>query len=176
MKLGYLLWEKEKTQLEYYQAEDKRSDVAVLIFPGGGYVGHTAHEGQGYAEMFNSWGISAFVLNYRVTPDYFPKPLLDARRAIRFIRANAEKFGVDKRKILVIGSSAGGHLAALLSTYTQPIAGESNDFIDRESYMPNAQILCYPVISSDEDFGHIPSYQNLLGIVYLKKKDLIQSC
>jgi acetyl esterase/lipase len=62
-----------------------------------------------------------------------------------------------------MGSSAGGHLAALVSTYLDPIEGEGRDEIDREDFLPNGQILCYPVIASDERIAHIGSYQNLLG-------------
>jgi acetyl esterase/lipase len=62
-----------------------------------------------------------------------------------------------------MGSSAGGHLAALVSTYLDPIEGEGRDEIDKEDFLPNGQILCYPVIASDERIAHIGSYQNLLG-------------
>jgi acetyl esterase/lipase len=94
---------------------------------------------------------------------------LDARRAVRLVRANAEKFGVAADKIAVMGSSAGGHLSALASTYTAPIDGEGVDEIDAYDFLPNAQILCYPVISSDESIFHGGSYQNLLGDRYEEK-------
>ena len=66
-------------------------------------------------------GISAFVVGYRVKPHTFPLPLLDARRGVRFVRFYAEKYGIDKNKVAIMGSSAGGHLAAFTSTYTDPI-------------------------------------------------------
>ena len=162
----YALWknsESDTTTIECYAPPYKSSDAAVVILPGGAYARHADYEGVGYAQVFNAYGMTAFVLKYRVYPFHFPKPLLDARRAMRFIRAHAEDFGIDKNKILVIGSSAGGHLAALLSTYREDLDGEAFDDVDNESYLPNGQILCYPVISSEDDIGHIGSYQNLLG-------------
>ena len=103
------------------------------------------------------------MVSYRVSPATFPDPLLDARRAVRFVRANAERFGIDTAQVLVMGSSAGGHLAALVSTYREAIDGEGADAIDEQSPFPNAQVLCYPVISSDPSVGHSGSYQKLLG-------------
>ena len=153
--------------LEYYEAEEKKTDATVVILPGGAYYGRAPHEGGEYALFFNSIGMNAFVCEYRTAnmDDHFPAPLLDARRAIRFVRANAEKFGIDPNKVAVIGSSAGGHLAAFVSTYTDPIDGECNDLIDRESFMPNATILCYPVIHypDESDISHIDSFIFLTG-------------
>ena len=148
-----------------YIPETKKSDAAVVIFPGGGYRKRAQHEGGGYAEFLQANGITAFVVEYRVAPHTFPLPLLDARRGVRWVRANAERYGIDKSKIAVMGSSAGGHLAALVSTYTKPIAFEGADTIDNEDFLPNAQILCYPVICapSDEGITHLGSYQNLVG-------------
>ena len=170
----YQLWkgkapgcDAEVPVIEYYPAERKLSDTAVVIFPGGGYHHRSLHEGGGYAEYLNSLGISAFVVQYRVAPvpapAPFPAALLDARRGIRFVRANAEKFGINPERLLVMGSSAGGHLAALVSTYTETLEGEGVDEIDAQPYLPNGQILCYPVISCHPSFGHPGSYQNLLG-------------
>lgn len=148
--------------------KEKKTDAAVVIFPGGGYGGRAAHEGQGYAEFLNKFGITAFVVNYRVKPHTFPLELLDARRAVRFVRAKAEEYGISKDKIAVMGSSAGGHLAALVSTYTKPIDFENLDEIDNENFLPNAQILCYPVIChpSGNGVAHAGSYLNLLGDNY----------
>ena len=151
--------------LDYYPAENKTTDATIVIFPGGGYTFHAEHEGKGFAEYFNSIGMDAFVCPYRVFPHYFPLPLLDARRAVRYVRAHAEKFGINPDKIAVMGSSAGGHLAALVSTYTAPIAFENMDEIDNANYLPNAVILCYPVIHHPDhtNVAHVGSYENLLG-------------
>lgn len=70
--------------------KEKKSDAAVVIFPGGAYVFRADHEGAGYAQFLSDNGITAFVVDYRVKPHFFPLPLLDARRAVRFVRANAE--------------------------------------------------------------------------------------
>ncbi len=173
----YHLWESdipgkmfEEPVLSHYSPEIKKSRAAILIFSGGGYRARAKHEGEGYAELFNEMGLEAFVLSYRVTGDptiidtpLFPYPLLDARRAMRYLRQNAEALGIDADKIAVIGSSAGGHLAALLSTYRAPIEGEGVDAMDDIDYLPNAQILCYPVITFDERYTHRGSFQRLLG-------------
>lgn len=167
-KRVFNLWEsteEESVEIEYYSPAQKNCDAAVIIFPGGGYRGRAEYEGKDYAEMISKWGIASFVVQYRVFPERFPKPLMDARRAIQFVRSKAIEFGIDKNKIAVMGSSAGGHLAALVSTFTK-IVDMPCDKIGAESYLPNAQILCYPVISSDERISHKGSYQNLLGEGY----------
>ena len=146
----------EIPQITYYGAKDKTSDIAIVIFPGGGYGGRADHEGRGYAEFFNENGIDAFVCDYRVYPHHFPLPLLDARRAVRWVRYHADEYGINKDKILVIGSSAGGSLATLVSTYREPIEFEGVDEIDNESPFPNGQILCYPVVTlENDDITHV---------------------
>ena len=165
------LWEnvpgmcEEVPVLEYYPAENKVSDATVVICPGGGYAGRAGHEGKGYAEYFNSIGMDAFVCEYRVSPHRFPLPLLDIRRSIRYVRAHAAEYGVNPEKIAVMGSSAGGHLSALVSTCTAPIEFEDIDEIDKLCPVPNATILCYPVIHKPDEtrVSHGGSYYNLLG-------------
>lgn len=167
----YQMWDKvpaahsEVPVLEYYPAESKKSDAAVIILPGGGYEWRAEHEGRGYAEYLDSIGVDSFVCRYRVSPHRFPLPLLDARRAVRFVRANAEKFGVSPDRIAVMGSSAGGHLAALVSTYTGPIEFEGADETDSIDPTPNATILCYPVIHKPDEtkVAHVGSFRNLMG-------------
>lgn len=155
-------YEKAPT-LDIFIPEKKTSDIAMVVLPGGAYRQHAVHEGKGYAEFLNDKGITAFVLTYRVNPHYFPLPLLDARRAIRYVRHYSEEFGIDKNKVYIMGSSAGGHLAAMTSTYRGAIEFEGMDEIDQEDYLPNRQILCYPVISLRENFAHHFSAQMLLG-------------
>lgn len=165
------LWEnvpglcEEVPVLEYYPAENKMSDATVVICPGGGYAMRAGHEGQGYAEYFNALGMDAFVCEYRVAPHRFPLPLLDIRRSIRYVRAHAAEYGVNPEKIAVMGSSAGGHLAALVSTYTAPVEFEGADELDAVCPLPNASILCYPVIHlpDETNIAHVGSYKNLLG-------------
>ena len=164
------LWEKEgSTKIVWHKPKEKKTDACVIVFPGGGYACLCDYEGKDYAQWLNTLGITAFVVYYRVTPNFFPAPLLDSRRAVRFVRANAEKFGIASDKVAVMGSSAGGHLCAMTSTYTAKIDGEDVDEIDGYDFLPNAQILCYPVISSDESIFHGGSYHNLLGDRYDEK-------
>ena len=106
----------EIPKLTYYPAKDQRGNGTVIIAPGGGYGMRAPHEGEGYARFLSENGLNAFVLDYRVAPNRFPTELLDARRAVRFVRANAELFGIDPNHVAFMGSSAGGHLAALVST------------------------------------------------------------
>jgi acetyl esterase/lipase len=152
----------EEPVLEFYPALKKSTDATVVICPGGGYAHRAPHEGQGYAEYFNTIGMNAFVCQYRVSPHRFPLPLLDIRRAIRYVRANAESFGIDPEQVYIMGSSAGGHLTALSSTYFEPIELENTDEIDKLSCIPNGQILCYPVITTGE-YTHVHSTQRLCG-------------
>ena len=163
------LWEntpgmcEEVPALTAYIPDEKKSDAAVVIMPGGGYVMRAEHEGAGYAKFLAEHGYTAFVCAYRVSPHRFPLPLLDARRAMRTVRHDAEKYGIDKNKILIMGSSAGGHLAALTSVYYEKIDFEGADEIDNEDFIPNGQILCYPVIMLCGDKAHHGSADNLLG-------------
>lgn len=163
------LWEntpgmcEEVPTLTAYIPDEKKSDAAVVIMPGGGYVNRAEHEGEGYAKFLAEHGYTAFVCAYRVSPHRFPLPLLDARRAMRTVRHSASEYGLDKNKILIMGSSAGGHLAALTSTYFEKIDFEGMDEIDNEDYIPNGQILCYPVIMLRGDEAHHGSAENLLG-------------
>lgn len=151
-------------ELEYYKAKNRKYDGAVVIFPGGGYAMRADHEGKGYAEFLNENGIDAFVCQYRVSPDRFPYPLLDARRAVRYVRYHAKEYGINPEKIGVMGSSAGGNLAALVSTYREKIEHENIDEIDNADYLPSFQILCYPVITlSDLSYAHVGSAMNLMG-------------
>ena len=148
----------------YYPAENKTTDTTIIILPGGGYHYLADHEGQGYAEFLNSIGMDAFVCEYRVAPHCHPLPLLDARRAVQWVRFNAEKFGINPKKIGIMGSSAGGHLASSVCTITDefPDVLKNPDDIDKEDYLPDFQVLCYPVIALN-DFGHYGSGNNLLG-------------
>lgn len=180
MRDTFKLWEntpgmcEELPVIEYYKPDVLKSDAAVIIFPGGGYSHRAKHEGEGYAKFLNEHGISAFVVQYRVSPHRFPLELLDARRSIRYVRYYADKFGIDKNKVCVMGSSAGGHLAAFVSTYTQPIDFEDVDEIDKENFIPDKQILCYPVILlGNKNIANVPSGKNLLGENY---PDLWEEC
>ena len=154
-----------------YLPENKKSNMAIIIFPGGGYGMRASHEGKDYAEFLSENGYTAFVVDYRVAPHKFPLPLLDARRAVRTVRYHAEKYGIDKNKIAIMGSSAGGHLAALCSTYYEPIDFENVDEIDKEKFIPDYQILCYPVLTFvGNSIAHVASGKNFLGDKFEKMR------
>jgi acetyl esterase/lipase len=151
--------------------KDKAVGAAVVICPGGGY-GALAndHEGKQVAEFFNSLGIHAFVLKYRIVAKDRPgpllkAPLLDVQRAIRLVRANADGYGLDsKRTVGICGFSAGGHLASTVATHFD--AGDKNgdEPVDRTtSCRPDFCVLGYPVITMEDGVTHAGSKRNLLG-------------
>ncbi len=148
----------------YLPAADKATGAGVIVCPGGGYGGHAMdHEGVQIARFYNSIGVAAFVLRYRLSPYRHPVPLMDAQRAIRLVRHDAKKYGVDPRRIGIMGFSAGGHLASTAGTHFDSGDANAKDSIDRESCRPDFLVLCYPVISFTESFQHGGSRRNLLG-------------
>ncbi|MCA9093279.1 MAG: alpha/beta hydrolase [Planctomycetaceae bacterium] len=145
-------------------AEGKRTGGAVIVCPGGGYGGHAmTYEGYDVARWFNSLGVSAYVLQYRVSPYRHPIPLGDLQRAIRLVRSHAEDWKIDPKKVGILGFSAGGHLCSTASTHFDSGNPKAEDPIDRQSCRPDLAILCYPVISFTEEFTHKGSRSNLLG-------------
>jgi len=151
----------------FFPSRQENKGAAVLICPGGGFQ-HLAYiiSGTQLAKWFNSIGISAFVLNYRLpnSPDLKQReiaPLQDAQRAVKIIRANAEKWQIKTDKIGVLGTSAGGHLAANLGTSTED-AAKINDELDKFPFTPNFMILVSPVITMGK-YAHAGSRKNLLG-------------
>lgn len=156
--------------LEIFLPTKKNANgMAVLICPGGGYSGVAYDwEGTDYAKWFNSQGIAAFVLKYRMPQaesvvTSYKAPIQDAQRAIRYIRHHAEKFNVDKEKVGVVGSSAGGHLASTLGTHLEIEYYKQTDSIDNEKTRPDFMMLIYPVISMKDRVTHNGSKKNLLG-------------
>ena len=138
-------------------------NAAMVICPGGGYQHLADHEGRTYAQWLNDHGIAAFVLKYRLGPDYHhPAMLQDAARALRTVRARAGEWNVDPHRIGIMGSSAGGHLASTLLTHFDAGDANSADVIERQSSRPDLGILCYPVITMGK-FTHAGSKRNLLG-------------
>ncbi|MDD4796620.1 MAG: alpha/beta hydrolase [Eubacteriales bacterium] len=119
----------------------------ILIFPGGGYEAKAAHESDNIAKRMNELGFSAFVLDYRVKPYPFPVPQLDAWRAIRLVRRRAREFGIHADKIIVLGFSAGGHLAASVGIVNDDGDATSPDAVERVSSRPNAMVLCYGALN-----------------------------
>jgi len=134
----------------------------ILIFPGGGYAGLSVQEGEGFAGWFRLLGYHAFVLNYRLGSQGYRHPAMwnDATRALRILRSRKDEWGLGH--FGVIGSSAGGHLAATLLTQWDRGGTKSNETLEQHSSRPDYGILCYPVISMKE-MAHSGSRANLLG-------------
>ena len=142
-----------------------RERPLILICPGGGYTRTSDREAEPVALKFLAMGYHAAVLRYSCAPAVFPTSLLELASAMAMIRNNAKQWHVDSEKIIVQGSSAGGHLAASLGMFWD------EDFVaegiglgeaDHELLRPNGMILCYPVITSGE-FAHRGSFESLLG-------------
>lgn len=151
----------------FFTSKQENKGAAVLIIPGGGYS-RLAYNISGYqlAKWFNTIGINAFVLIHRLphSPDLRERekaPLQDAERAIRLIRSQAEEWKINIHKIGVMGSSAGGHLAATLGTIKDNYAN-IGDEIDNYNYRPDFMILISPVIDMGAN-AHKGSRENLLG-------------
>ena len=151
----------------YTPNEISANGTSVILFPGGGYSHLSMNkEGKKIAKWLNSFGITAFVLKYRMPSDEIMKdksigPLQDAQEAVRMVRRNAKKWNLESNKIGVIGFSAGGHLAATLSTRYEEKTYESTD---NTSPKPNFAILIYPVISMNSAITHKGSKEKLLGL------------
>ena len=141
---------------------------AVVILPGGAYA-HLAGnlEGRQFADWFTARGFRAFVLSYRLSSNGYllPVPLLDARRAVQLVRARARDYGIKPNRIVIIGFSAGGHLAALAAT--QPVFGnpESEDPIERVSSRPDYLVLGYPWIGALDAPGPRLGYCKLFNVM-----------
>ncbi|MBB6350977.1 acetyl esterase/lipase [Nonomuraea muscovyensis] len=154
----------DEALISAFPVPSARPGPAILIFPGGGY-GHLAeHEGAPVARWLNSLGVAAFVVRYRVAPHRHPLPLLDAARAVRWVRHHAARHGVDPLRVGVLGFSAGGHLAGLLATGTGPMLPEGpHDEIDAGDPRPGLAVLCYPVVTLTSPAAHQGCVANLLG-------------
>jgi acetyl esterase/lipase len=141
---------------------------AVVILPGGGYSHLSGNlEGRQFADWFTVRGFRAFIVSYRLSSNGYllPVPLLDARRAIQTVRARARDYQINPNRIVVIGFSAGGHLAALAGT--QFVAGnpEADDPIERASSRPDYLVLGYPWIGAfSPDTAHL-SYCKVFNVM-----------
>ena len=138
--------------------------AAMVICPGGGYAHLAPHEGNDYALWLNQHGVTCFVLKYRLGSNgyHHPAELNDAARAVRWVRAHADDFKIDTHRVGIMGSSAGGHLAATLMTHFDAGNPGADDVVERQSSRPDLGILCYAVISFGE-FAHTGSRDYLLG-------------
>ncbi|MCD0457438.1 alpha/beta hydrolase [Chryseobacterium sp. LC2016-27] len=166
-KEGRITQIQEAELFAFLPAKEERKPMAIIVIPGGGYR-HLTYDlgGYSYAKWLNTLGISAFVLNYRLptSPDLKQRelgPLQDVQAAIKLIRKNAAQYGISPDQIGVLGTSAGGHLAAMASNISTDYTELKGDW-STISTVPNFAILVSPVIDLGE-FAHKGSRINLLG-------------
>ena len=136
----------------YLPNRDIATGRAVLICPGGGYVGLAMkHEGIAWVDYFNNQGIATIILKYRMPHGDLNIPVGDAETALQTIRDNASEWNLNPSDTGIMGFSAGGHLASTIATHT------------KAPLKPNFQILFYPVITLDKTFTHTGSRNNFIG-------------
>jgi len=133
---------------------------SVVICPGGGYDHLSPREGEPVALRFVAMGFNAFVVKYRVSPERFPAPLMDAAWAMAHVRRHAAEYHADPRRVALMGFSAGGHLAGMLGTRWHDRA--RFEPLTPECIRPDALVLCYPVITAGE-YAHRDSFRRLTG-------------
>ena len=137
----------------YPAAKETANGTAVLICPGGGYSGVAQiKEGSEFAAWFNQMGVSAFVLYYRMPNGHHAIPLKDAQTALAIIHKNSKSWNINKKKIGIMGFSAGGHLASTVGTH-----------FSNKRQRPAFMLLGYPVVTMDVNQTHKGSRNNLLG-------------
>ena len=155
----------DKPSITYYPQNGRGSGTAVIIAPGGSYLNLAMnHEGRQVANWFNSLGVGAFVLKYRLGPRYHhPIELGDAQRAIRLVRSRASEFGIQADRIGMMGFSAGGHLTSTAATHFDRGNVEAADPADRVSSRPDFVVLAYAVITAKPPYAHQGSVRSLLG-------------
>jgi acetyl esterase/lipase len=152
------------TLTAYLPDATNATGAALVICPGGAYQHLAPHEGNDYALWLNQHGVTCFVLKSRLGPNGYRHPamLQDAARAVRWVRAHADDYKIDTKRVGIMGSSAGGHLAATLLTHFDAGNPDATDLIERQSSRPDLGILCYAVITMGE-FTHKGSHNSLLG-------------
>lgn len=150
----------------YLPKQGINTGAALVICPGGGYaIEAMDHEGYDMAEWLATQGVAGIVLKYRLPYGHHQIPLGDAQRTLRLVRQKAAEWGINPRKVGIAGSSAGGHLASTAGTHFDLGKPDSNDPIEKMSCRPDFMLLLYPVITLREEFGHMGSRANLMGIV-----------
>lgn len=160
---GNHAWDVPK--LYYYPAVAPLSGSAVIVMPGGGYSRLMMEkEGGNAAKWLAAHGVAAFVLQYRLAPEYrYPAPMLDGARAVRLVRSRSAEFGVDPRKVGVWGFSAGGHLAGFLATEPEERTKTATDPIERVSAHPDFAIFAYARLSMESTVPRTGNQEALLG-------------
>ena len=152
------------TLTAFLPAPEKATGAAIVICPGGGYGGLAPHEGQGYAEWLADNGVAGIVLKYRLGSKGYRHPIMlnDAARAVRLTRTKSVDWKIDPKRVGIMGSSAGGHLASTLLTHFDAGKPGDADPIEQLSSRPDLGILCYAVITMGDN-THGGSRTNLLG-------------
>jgi acetyl esterase/lipase len=142
----------------------KGTGASIVVCPGGGYGGLAKHESGVVGEWLAKNGVAAFVLRYRLGSQGYHHPIEmgDASRAVRYVRAHAERWKLDPKRIGILGFSAGGHLASTVATRWDEGKADAADPVERASSRPDVQVLIYPVITMGPT-GHAGSRNNLLG-------------
>ena len=136
---------------------------AVIVLAGGAYSDRCPREAEPVALMFSNAGFHAFVVDYSIAPTRYPAALYEVCEAIKLIRKNADKWYVNPNAIAVCGFSAGGHLAASTGTIFDDYGYSTDDEVGRESFRPDFMILCYPVITMDDEYTNMGTKISLLG-------------
>lgn len=151
----------------FFTSKEENKGSAVLIFPPGGYQKEAYNiAGLQLAKWFNTFGVNAFVVMYRLptSPDLKNPaygPIMDAQRAMKIVRSHAKEWGIDPNKIGVMGCSAGGGVAANMATFTKDYS-LIDDSLDQLSFSPDFQILVSGTVSMKQD-AHQGSHDALLG-------------
>ncbi len=151
-----------------YRPAPRPNGVAVLLVPGGGY-GFLAYDNEGLEQVawLNARGVSCYILLYRLPAEGWGAgplaPLQDAQRAVRVIRARAEQDRIDPERVVVLGFSAGGHLAGSLAVHHAQAAYAPVDALDAQPAKPNLVAMIYPVVTMLDPYTHPGSREKLLG-------------
>ena len=149
----------EPKMLAFFPPKEEQNGSSILILPSGGYQKLTYNLGGiQLAKWYNTQGITN-------SPDLIISeqgPIQDAQRAMKLIRTNAQKWNLNKDKVGVFGSSAGGHLASTIATHSTDFSNIENDTISKQSFKPNFMVLVSPVISFGK-YTHEGSKKNFLG-------------
>lgn len=148
----------------YLPKKEINTGAAIVICPGGGYMIEAMdHEGYDLASWLAEQGVAGIVLKYRLPYGHYQIPLEDAQRAMRIVRQMANEWNINPSKVGIAGSSAGGHLASTAGTKFDLGKSDANDPVEKFSCRPDFMLLLYPVITMDEEYGHMGSRNNLLG-------------
>lgn len=144
------IWCVEQPRLyEYLPGKEEQKGTAVIVIPGGGYI-KQAYEtaGVSFAKWLNTMGVTAFVLLHRLPnqtdmEDPSIAPVMDAQRAVKWVRSHASDYGIDPHRIGVIGCSAGAHISACVNTVKEDFS-KCGDSLDGENFRPDFAILVSP--------------------------------